>query len=111
MIGALALADSLLTPTIGIASAAMPTIDIAAGVAKKGLDEGKDFTQVLAQVSNDAIGKLKTAESSAISGIQGKASVQQVVESVMSAEQTLQTAVAVRDKVISAYQEISRMSI
>ncbi len=29
----------------------------------------------------------------------------------MSAEQSLQTAVAVRDKVVAAYQEVSRMSI
>ena len=29
----------------------------------------------------------------------------------MSAEQTLQTAVAVRDKVVQAYQEVIRMSI
>jgi flagellar hook-basal body complex protein FliE len=29
----------------------------------------------------------------------------------MSAEQSLQTAIAVRDKVVSAYLEISRMSI
>jgi flagellar hook-basal body complex protein FliE len=29
----------------------------------------------------------------------------------MSAEQSLQTAMAVRDKVVAAYQEISRMAI
>jgi flagellar hook-basal body complex protein FliE len=34
-----------------------------------------------------------------------------VVEHVMSAEQSLQTAIAIRDKVVSAYQEISRMPI
>jgi flagellar hook-basal body complex protein FliE len=34
-----------------------------------------------------------------------------VVEAVMAAEQTLQTSVAIRDKVVSAYLEISRMSI
>ena len=39
-----------------------------------------------------------------------KASVQQVVDAVMSAEQTLQRAIAIRDKVVSAYLEISRMS-
>ncbi len=44
-------------------------------------------------------------------GCSGKASVQQVVEAVMSAEQTLQSAIAIRDKVVSAYLEISRMAI
>ena len=40
-----------------------------------------------------------------------QAPVQQVVETVMNAEQALQTAVAVRDKLLSAYQEITRMAI
>ena len=37
--------------------------------------------------------------------------MQQVVEAVMSAEQTLQAAIAIRDKVVTAYLEISRMAI
>jgi flagellar hook-basal body complex protein FliE len=69
------------------------------------------FSDVLAQVSSQAIDTVKSGEAAAITGIQGKASVQQVVEAIMSAEQTLQTAIAIRDKVVSAYQEISRMTI
>lgn len=70
-----------------------------------------DFGSVLSQVASDAVDKLKTGEATAISGVQGKASVQQVVQSVMDAQQSLQTAVAVRDKVVSAYQEVTRMQI
>ena len=51
------------------------------------------------------------AESASISAIQGKESTRKVVEALMSAEQSLQTAVAVRDKVVQAYQEVVRMSI
>lgn len=72
---------------------------------------GSDFATVLAEVSGDAIGRLETSEAVALGGIEGKASVQHVVEAIMSAEQTLQTALAIRDKVVSAYQEVSRMSI
>jgi flagellar hook-basal body complex protein FliE len=43
--------------------------------------------------------------------MQGKESTRKVVEALMSAEQALQTAVAVRDKVVQAYQEVVRMSI
>ena len=39
--------------------------------------------------------------------IQGKVSARKVVEALMSAEQALQMAVAVRDKVVQAYQEVS----
>ena len=43
--------------------------------------------------------------------MQGKESTRKVVDAVMTAEQALQTAVAIRDKVVSAYLEISRMAI
>ena len=36
---------------------------------------------------------------------------QKVVEAVMATEQTLQSAIAIRDKVVSAFLELSRMSI
>ena len=69
------------------------------------------FGGVLEQVAADAIGTLKAGEAASISYIQGKVSAQKVVEAVMSAEHTLQMAVAVRDKVVQAYQEVSRMAI
>jgi flagellar hook-basal body complex protein FliE len=80
----------------------------AAGVAGA---SPTSFGDMMAQVANTAVDTIKTGEAAAISGIQGKASVQQVVEAVMSAEQTLQTAIAIRDKVVGVYQEISRMAI
>ncbi|MGY6570988.1 MAG: flagellar hook-basal body complex protein FliE [Salinarimonas sp.] len=70
-----------------------------------------DFSQVLSQVAMNGIDNVRAAEATSIKGIQGQASVQQVVEAVMSAEQSLNTAIAVRDKVVQAYQEISRMQI
>jgi flagellar hook-basal body complex protein FliE len=54
---------------------------------------------------------LKTGEAISIAGIRGQASVQQVVEAVMAAEQTLQSSIAIRDKVVAAYLEVSRMQI
>ena len=73
--------------------------------------EGPGFDSVLKQVTTDAIGTLKAGEAASISAIQGKESTRRVVEALMSAEQALQTAVAVRDKVVQAYQEVVRMSI
>jgi flagellar hook-basal body complex protein FliE len=68
------------------------------------------FESVMKQVTSDAIGTLKESEAASIS-MQGKESTRRVVEALMSAEQALQTAVAVRDKVVQAYQEVVRMSI
>jgi flagellar hook-basal body complex protein FliE len=71
----------------------------------------EDFDSMLTRMVGDTIDTLKNAEAVSISGVKDKASVQQVVESVMAAEQSLQTAIAIRDKVVAAYQEISRMTI
>jgi flagellar hook-basal body complex protein FliE len=72
---------------------------------------GADFTQALATAASDAMKTLKTAETTSMAGLQGKASVQQVAESVMGAERTLQTSLAIRDKAVAAYQQISQMQI
>ncbi|MET0409349.1 MAG: flagellar hook-basal body complex protein FliE [Hyphomicrobium sp.] len=70
-----------------------------------------DFAQTMASMAADAIATMKTGETTAIAGMQGKAPLQQVVQAVMQADQALRTVVAVRDKVVGAYQEISRMQI
>jgi flagellar hook-basal body complex protein FliE len=70
-----------------------------------------DFGAMLEQLAGDAMNKLNTSETTAISGIEGKASVQQVVSSTLDAQTSLQTVLAIRDKLVSAYQEVSRMAI
>lgn len=72
---------------------------------------GTGFADMLADISGQAVSSLQGAEAAAITGLQGKTSVQHVVQTIMAAETTLQTALAVRDKVVAAYQEISRMAI
>jgi flagellar hook-basal body complex protein FliE len=102
-------------PAIGPVLAAFDpssTLDvITKGTTAASASAPADFGQMLSQVASDAVSSLKTGEATAISGIQGKASVQQVVEAVMNAQQNLQTAIAIRDKLVSAYQEVSRMAI
>lgn len=73
--------------------------------------DGLSFGQLVDQLSGEAVDALKTGEAAAISGVQGKMSTQQVVDAVMAAERTLQTAIAVRDKAVNAFQELSRMTI
>ncbi len=54
---------------------------------------------------------LRGGEAKALDALSGRASLQQVVEAVTEAELSLQKVTAVRDRVISAYQEIMRMPI
>lgn len=70
-----------------------------------------DFAAVLGSLVTDTADKLRTSETVSAAGIQGRASTQAVVEAIMEAERSLQTTLAVRDKVVAAYQEISRMAI
>jgi flagellar hook-basal body complex protein FliE len=72
---------------------------------------GPTFAQTLGQVVNDAVGSLQSGEAAAIQGLQGNMAPFKVVEAVMGAQRTLQSALAIRDKAVSAYQEISRMTI
>jgi len=70
-----------------------------------------DFATLLGNAISEFGQKMRNAEAVSIGGVKGTAALQDVVEHVMSAEQSLQAVIAVRDKVISAYQEISRMAI
>jgi flagellar hook-basal body complex protein FliE len=81
------------------------------GAASAATPQGPDFASVLAEVAAGGLQTIRAGEAAALGGLQGKTSVQQVVEAVMSAEQTLHAAIAVRDKVVAAYQEITRMAI
>jgi flagellar hook-basal body complex protein FliE len=91
--------------------AAAPVARAPGPQAAAGVAGVPDFGAVLAEVASSSLGTVRAGEATAVAGLQGSASVQQVVEAVMSAEQTLQAALAVRDKVVAAYQEISRMAI
>jgi flagellar hook-basal body complex protein FliE len=97
--------DSPAAVTAAPAFGAQPAAGAAVGASQV------SFSDMMAQVATSSIDTLKAGEAASIAGIQGKASVQQVVEAVMSAEQTLQSAIAIRDKVVAAYQEIARMAI
>ena len=92
-------------------SSLAPSLSTSASSAVSAATGGADFGSVMSQVSSDAVKKMKAAEATSISGIEGKASTQDVVQSVMSAQESLQTALAVRDKAVSAFQEITKMSI
>jgi flagellar hook-basal body complex protein FliE len=70
-----------------------------------------DFASVLTNLAKQTASTLKASEDTAIKGIQGQAPVQDVVQSVMQAQTSLQTAIALRDKAVSAYQELIRMPI
>ncbi|MBS0473022.1 MAG: flagellar hook-basal body complex protein FliE [Proteobacteria bacterium] len=70
-----------------------------------------DFSNLLSDVLKDSIGNLKHGETAAARQVTGQANIVDVVTAVNQAELTLDTVVAVRDKVVQAYQSIMNMPI
>ncbi|SCY06504.1 flagellar hook-basal body complex protein FliE [Microvirga guangxiensis] len=110
MISAASSISSMIDRPSAVSSAATANVKSISGAPSNGVAQ-VSFLDTMTQVASSSIDMLKAGEAASIAGIQGKASVQQVAEAVMAAEQTLQTAIAIRDKVVAAYQEIARMAI
>ena len=106
-----------MTPLVPIAATALGSLANVATSAfaqatRPTPDAAEDsFLKVLETYAGGAVDSLKQSEAAAISGVEGKVSVQKVVDAVMAAERDLHAVIALRDKAVGAYQEISRMAI
>ena len=74
-------------------------------------EDGLDFGSMVKSAMTDAMQASKHAENQIKANVAGKAELIDVVTSISAAEASLETVMAVRDQVISAYQEIMRMPI
>ncbi|MBF0356464.1 MAG: flagellar hook-basal body complex protein FliE [Alphaproteobacteria bacterium] len=90
--------------TTGLDAVANATTNAAAGPAQ-------DFAGLVKNAAQSSIDTMKTGERMSMMAIAGQADLTEVVTAVSAAEVTLQTVMAVRDKVITAYNEIMRMPI
>jgi flagellar hook-basal body complex protein FliE len=82
----------------------------AAGLEAPGADR-PSFAELLKDSAQGAVEIGKTSEQQSIAGIAKQAELADIITAVSNAEVTLQTVVAVRDRVIQAYQDIMRMPI
>ena len=69
------------------------------------------FGDFLSDAIKDSVSTMKAGEQLATQQVAGQANIVDVVNAVNSAELTLDTVVAVRDKVVQAYQSIMNMPI
>jgi flagellar hook-basal body complex protein FliE len=72
---------------------------------------GDGFVDALKGAAESWVETMRQSEQKSAQAVTGQVDIRDVVMAVNNAEVTLQTAVAVRDKVIAAYQEIMRMPI
>ncbi|MDF1608855.1 flagellar hook-basal body complex protein FliE [Hoeflea sp. YIM 152468] len=87
-------------------AAAMPQLPGASGMPVTA-----SFAETMKTMGEDAVNNLRVAEGQSLAAVRGEVPTRDVVDAIMSAEQTLQTAVAIRDKLVTAYLEIARMQI
>ncbi len=101
----------------GMAGPALAAYRAAAGeiavdqAARPGNAAAGGFDELLKVELQQAVRALEQSEQTSINGLTGSAGIQEVVEAITAAELTLQKVTAVRDRVITAYQEIMRMPI
>lgn len=81
------------------------------GIPARTNSDGDGFAGALRDAAQSVTTDLKAGEQQSIQGVSGNADLTQVITAVSNAEMTLQTVVAVRDRVVEAYQEILRMPI
>ena len=72
---------------------------------------GESFTDFLDKAARDSLETMKEGEKMSAKAVTGEADLTDVVEAVTASEITLQTIVSIRDRLMSAYQEIMRMPI
>lgn len=72
---------------------------------------GKAVEEEFARVTADFAGQLHQAEETAKAAMTGDADPHALVEALAQSELAVETVVAVRDKVVQAYQEILRMPV
>jgi flagellar hook-basal body complex protein FliE len=102
--GAAAYADA--AKKLGLGGGASST---ASGSSVSGGEGG--FADLLKTSLQGAVDAERASEQATMQAATGKADINSVVAAVTNAEVTLQTVVAVRDKVVAAYEQILQMPI
>jgi flagellar hook-basal body complex protein FliE len=72
---------------------------------------GPDFASMIGNAAHSAMQTMHQSEQVTAAGVAGKADTQAVVQALTNAELTMQTVVAVRDKILTAYNDVMHMNI
>ncbi len=103
------------TPTQNIANALAAYTNAArTGVVEKQPEDEPQsggFADMVKSAAKSAVKMEQRSETQTLQAIDDRTDLNQVVTAVAEAELTLQTVIAIRDKVIDAYREILRMPI
>ncbi len=99
------------TITITPSQAVRAYADVDAGAATTGADLAGSFGATLSRALGGVLDAGHAADAQAMQAIAGHGNVTDVVTAVSKAELALQTTVAIRDRMVQAYQDIMKMPI
>lgn len=74
-------------------------------------NQGASFSQLVENQLTDLIDTQKVAETAKMNAVTGTGDITDLVTAIANAELALNTIVTIRDKAISAYQDIIRMPV
>ncbi|MBX2835065.1 MAG: flagellar hook-basal body complex protein FliE [Micavibrio sp.] len=101
--------DKVMNPAIAARAYGNSTGIGSAGISSD--KEGVSFSDFLKQKARESVETMAESEKMSAKAITGEADITDVVQAVTNAELTLNTVVAIRDRLVGAYQEIMRMPI
>lgn len=83
----------------------------SAALPKTDTPETGSFAAMVRDATQEAVATIREGDKAAQLGMTGEIGTQQVVEATLALESTVKTVVAMRDKLVEAYQEVLRMPI
>ena len=83
----------------------------SSGIGSSGSGQNSDFGKLLAGQLQNVMNVGKQSDQMSMDLLNGKANVVDVVTAISQTELAMESMVAVRDKVISAYEDIMKMPI
>lgn len=109
-------AYGLLTPGLGKATGAYKTAASVQAIPGQGGVEGArpaspSFLEMVENTARQTVETVREGDRAAVAGMKGEIPIQQVIEATMEMETALNVTIAIRDKVVEAYQEILRMAV
>ena len=90
---------------------AMNAYNKSAGLSGSYKSDAPDFTEMVAEALSSTKNKVVAAEQAVEGNIMGEVSLDELAIAVANAETSLKTVVNIRDRIVSAYQDIIRMPI
>lgn len=103
--------DKIANPAAAAAANAYASTSKAIDTPSIGAPQKESFGDLIKNAAINSIKTLRAGEAASAKAITGEANLADVVQAITASEVTLQTVMAVRDRMVGAYQEIMRMPV